>query len=114
MRRIKHPGQERTQDCLKRNTQVVNVPKKLPKVKNKIKETTPMRVTPPIAIANQPRVREGKLFAVITPPTYATCPIALPLAVQRNLQGITPASRILGGESGLSLSTQVPRRGVLG
>jgi hypothetical protein len=37
--------------------------------------------------------------------------VVLPIALQRNLQGIMPASRILEGESALPLFTEVRGRG---
>ena len=40
--------------------------------------------------------------------------IALLIAVQRNLQGIMPASRILEGVSALPLFTEVPGKGLSG
>jgi hypothetical protein len=85
----------------------LNVPKKLPIVKNNIKETSPMRITPPVAITNHPRVREGELFAVITAPICHMLKVVFPFALQRNLEGIMPASRILEGESALPLFTEV-------
>jgi len=39
--------------------------------------------------------------------------VVFPFALQRNLEGIMPASRILEGESALPLFTEVRGRGIL-
>jgi hypothetical protein len=80
-----------TSDAMHR---LFNVPKKPSKVKNKINKTTPRRVTPPIAIASQQKVREGELIAVvITPPKCDVLNSAYG-QLDRNLEGIMHPSRI--------------------